>query len=169
MVSAGLQWSPVVSSDLQWSPVISSGLCWSLLVSSGLYLHIHDHDLKWAGLECTPTCGSDMYVPPIQAFCYTLQYSVTLLVWLKRTPVNKLTQNIGFSIPFHLHIHDHDLKWAGCTPTCGLDMYVPPIQAFATYYGIQLPFFWLKLTQINKLTQNLGFSMPFDLHIYDHD
>ena len=47
------------------------------------------------------------------------------------------TQNLSFSVPFHLYIHDHDSKWAGCTPTWGSDMYVPLIH-FPTYYGIQL-------------------------------
>ena len=45
---------------------------------------------------CAPTWGSDMYIPPIQAFCYILRYSVTFF-GVKWTPVDKLTQNLGFS------------------------------------------------------------------------
>ena len=40
-----------------------------------------------------------MYAPPIQAFCYVLRFSVTF-IRVKWTPVDKLTQNLGFSIPF---------------------------------------------------------------------
>ena len=45
--------------------------------------------------------------PPIQAFFYTLRFLVTFF-GIKWTPVEKPTQNLGFSSPFDLHIHDHE-------------------------------------------------------------
>ena len=130
------------------------------------HLSIHDQDWKWAG--CTPTWGPDMYVPQIQAFCYVWQYSVTFF-GLKWTPVDKLTQNLGFNIHFHNYIHDHDQKWAGWTPTSGSDMYVPPIQAFCYIWRYSDTFFGLEWTPVNELTQNLGFDIHFHLYIHDHD
>ena len=40
---------------------------------------------------------------------------------------------------------------------------------FDTYYTVRLLFFWLKWIPVDTLTQNLGFSIPFNLYIHDHD
>ena len=42
---------------------------------------------------------------------YVLWYSVTF-IWPKRILIHQITSNLGFSIPFHLYIHDHDLEQA---------------------------------------------------------
>ena len=39
-------------------------------------------------------------------------------LYLARTDANPL--NLGFNIPFHLYIHDHDLEQASGTLTCGV-------------------------------------------------
>ena len=36
-------------------------------------------------------------------------------IWLKWIPIYEITQNLGFSIPFHLYIHDQHSRQAGCT------------------------------------------------------
>ena len=48
-----------------------------------------------------------------------------LFFWLKWIPVDKLTQNLGLTIPFHLYIHDRDCEQAIGTLACVLSMYVP--------------------------------------------
>ena len=122
-------------------------------------------DRQW--VWCTPTWGWDTCVPPIGAICYILRYSVTFF-WLKWTPVDKLTPNLGFNIPFDLYNHDHDWQWAWCTPTWGSDMYVPQIQAICYVWRNSVTFFGLKWTPVDKVTQNLGFNIPFHLYIHDH-
>ena len=149
---------------VKWTPI--DKLTQNLGFSIPFHLYIHDHERQWAG--CTPTWGSDMYAPPIQAFCYIIRFSLTF-IGVKWTPVDKLTQNLGFSIHFHLYIHDHERQWAGCTPTWGSDMYAPPIQAFWYILRFSLTFIGVKWTSVDKLTQNLGFSIPFHLYIHDHE
>ena len=92
-----------------------------------------------------------MYARPIQAFCYVLWFSVTFSR-VKWTPVDKLTQNLGVSIPFHLYIHDHEQQLAGCTPTWGSDMYALPIQAFCYILRFSVTFIGVKWTPVDKLT-----------------
>ena len=172
---------------------------------------------------------ADTYVPPTQAFCYILLCSDNCF-WLKWIPVDKVTQNLGFSIPFHLYIHDHDSNSAGLHLLEGWTHTSPLFKHFATYYCVRLPvfgsngyqltkqhkililasiststfmimtqswqgahlfewrthtspfhrhfatcllcsdnFFWLKWIPVDKVTQNLGFSIPFHLYIHDHD
>ena len=108
----------------------------SWMMSKLSYAHTYGY---WQGAGCTPTWGSDTYVPPIQAFCYILQYSVSFF-WIKWTPVDKLTQNLGFNIPFHLYIHDHDSEWAGVPLLEGQTCTYPQYRHFVTYYGIRLAF-----------------------------
>ena len=81
----------------------------------------------------------------------------------------KLTQNLGFSIPFHLYVHAHDFEQAFRTHTSGVNMYVPPPlpNGYISWYLVT--FLWLKLIRNNKLTQNLGFSIPFHLYVHAHD
>ena len=100
-----------------------------------------------------------MYVPPIQAFW---QYSDTFF-GLKWTPVDKVKQNPGFNIPFHLYIHISWPKvsrvhtylrvWHVCTPNTGILLYI---------WQYSFTFFGLKWTPVDKLTQNLGFNIHFN-------
>ena len=83
----------------------------------------------------------------IHAYCYILRCSVTIS-WLKWILVDKLTPNLGFSIPFYLNNHDHDSKWAGCT--WGSDMYVPPIHAYCYILRCSVTFFGLKWIPVNN-------------------
>ena len=79
-----------------------------------------------------------MYAPPIQAFCYILRFSLTF-IGVKWTPVDKLTQNLGFSIPFHLYIHDHEDSEQSVHLVEGRTCTHPQYRHFATYYGFHLP------------------------------
>ena len=65
-----------------------------------------------------------MYAPHIQVFCYILRFSVTFIA-VKWMPVDKLTQNLGFNIPFNLYIHDLDREQPVGRFTCVLGVYVP--------------------------------------------
>ena len=51
--------------------------------------------------------GRTRTYPPIQAFFYMVRFSVTF-IGVKWTPLDKPTQNLGFPIPFHLYILDHE-------------------------------------------------------------
>ena len=79
-----------------------------------------------------------MYVPRIRPNGYILLYSVTF-IWLRRILNYQLTQNLGFSMPFHLCIYDQDLEEAFGTLTFGASMYVPLIWANSFFSGIRLP------------------------------
>ena len=129
------------------------------------HLYIHDHDLEASG---TLTCGAFMYVPPIWSNGYILWYSVTF-IWLRWIPIHQITSNLGFSIPFNLYIHDHDLEEASGTLTCGVFMYVPLIwpNGYILWYSVS--FIWLRRIPIHQITSNLGFIIPFNLYIHDHD
>ena len=94
---------------------------------------------------CSPNTGI-YYI--LRCLGYTVFFC---FFWLKWVPDDELTQNIGFSFPFHLYIHDHNSNWAGCTPTWGADTYVPPIQAFC--YILQLVFSYLVLAQMDASWQ----------------
>ena len=107
-------------------------------------------------------------VSPIQALCYILQYSVTFL-WLKWTQVDKLTQSLGFIIPLHLYIHDHDSQWAVCAPCLMVRHVRTPNTCICYILQYSITFSWLKWTPVDKLTQNLGFRIPFHLYIHDQD
>ena len=117
--------------------------------------HFHIHDCNFEQASGTLTYWAFMYVPPIWPYGYILWYSVTF-IWLRRIPIHQITSNLGFSIPFHLYIHNHDLEKASGTLTCGALMYVPLIwpNGYILWYSV---------------TSNLGFSIPFHLYIHNHD
>ena len=94
-------------------------------------------------------------------------YGIRLItfIWLRRMPIHQLTEKFGFSIPFHLYIHHHDLEEASGTLTCWAFMYVPLI--WPNGY-ISVTFIWLRWIPY-KITSNLGVSIPFHLYIHDHD
>ena len=99
---------------------------------------------------------------------YILWYSVTF-IWLRRIPIHQITSNLGFIIPFILYIHDHDLEEASSTLTCGAFMYVPlkwP-NGYVLWYSVT--FIRLRRIPINQITSNLGFIIPFNLYIHEHD
>ena len=126
------------------------------------HLSIHDHDLEEA--SGTLTCGAFMYVPPIWPNGYILWYSVTF-IWFRWIPIHQITSNLGFSIPFHLYIHDHDLEQASGTLTCGAFMCIHPIcpNGYILWYSVT--FIWLGWIPIHQITSNLGFSIPFHLPV----
>ena len=109
-----------------------------------------------------------MYIPPIWPNGYILWYSVTF-IWLSRIPFHQMTSNLGFSIPFHLYIHNHDLEEASGTLTCEAFMYVPPIWPNGYILWYSITFIWLRQIPIYKITSNLGVSILFHLYIHDHD
>ena len=109
-----------------------------------------------------------MYVSLIWPNGYILWYSV-IFIWLRRMPIYKITSNLGFSIPFHLYIHDCDLEQASGTPTCWASMYVPLIWPNGYILWYSVTFIWLRRIPINKITSNLGFSIPFYHYIHNHD
>ena len=80
-----------------------------------------------------------MYVPPIQAFCYILRYSVSCFR-LKWTPVDKLTQTLSFNIPFistFMIITDRE---QGVHLLEDRTHTYPQYRHFAIYYCIRLAF-----------------------------
>ena len=95
-----------------------------------------------------------MYAPPIQAFCYILRFSLTF-IGVKWTPVDKhkimvltFLSTSTFMIMNDSEQGVHLLEGRTCTH--------PHYRHFATYYGFRLPFFGLKWTPVDKLTQNLS-------------
>ena len=58
-----------------------------------------------------------------------LQFVVSGYLHLAQMNTNPPTQNIGFSIAFHLHIHVHELEQAFNKLTSKANMYTPPIWA----------------------------------------
>ena len=84
--------------------------------------------------------------------------------------IHEITSNLGYSIPFHLCIHDHDLEQASGTLTCGVFMYVPPISPNAQVCFLIFRYLYLGETDTDpSITSNLGFSISFHLYIHDHD
>ena len=119
-------------------------------------LYIHDHDLEEA--SGTLTCGLFMYVFLIWPNGYILWYSVTF-VWLRRIPIYKITSSLGFSITFHLYIHDCDLEQVSGTPTCGArSCTCLRYGQMGTFYGIRLPSFGSDGYQSIKLLQISGLA-----------
>ena len=93
------------------------------------------HSWSWLSVSNVCTCLMVRHVrTPNTCICYILQYSITFS-WLKWTPVDKLTQNLGFRIPFHLYIHDQDWQWTGYTPTWGSDMHCKNMRVALTNLG----------------------------------
>ena len=109
-----------------------------------------------------------MYVPPIWPNGYILWYSVTF-IWLRWIPIHQITSNLGFSIPFHLYIHDCDLEEASVTLTCGVFRYIPLIWPDVYILSYSVTFIWLRRIRIQQITSNLAFSIPFHLYIHDQD
>ena len=130
------------------------------------HLYIHDHDLEEA--SGTLTCGAFMYVPLIWPNEYILWYSVTF-IWLRWIPIHQITSNLGFSIPFHLYIHNHDLEEASGTLTCGAFMYVPLIWPYEYILWYSVTFIWLRRIPIHQITSYLSFSIPFHLYVHNQD
>ena len=60
-------------------------------------------------------------------------------------------------------VHDHDFEQAFRTHISGVNMYVPPLLLNGYISLYLVTFLWLKLIWNHKLTQNLGFSIPFHL------
>ena len=52
-----------------------------------------------------------------------------------------LKPDLGFSVPFHLHIHDQHSNQERHTHTWVANMHVPPVLAFGAYLDIQLALF----------------------------
>ena len=135
--------------------------------SNLFHLYIHDHEQEH--VSGTLTCGMFMYVPPKCQSVYVLCYSVTF-IRLKQMAIHQITSNLGFSIPFHLYIHDHDLEQASVTLTCGVLMYVPPISQNAQVRFLVCSYLYLgEMDTDPSITSNLGFSISFHLYIHDHD
>ena len=108
-----------------------------------------------------------MYVPLIWPNGYILRYSVTF-IWLRRIPIHQMTSNLGFSITFHLYIHNHDLEASG-TLTCWAFMYLPLIWPNGYILWYSVTFIWLRRIPIHQMISNLGFSIPFHLYIHKYD
>ena len=130
------------------------------------HLYIHNHDLEQA--SGTLTCWASMYVPPTWPNGYILWYSVTFIS-LRWIPIHQMTSNLGFSITFHLYIHNHDLEQVSGTLNCGASMYVPPTWPNGYILWYSVTFIWLRRIPIHQMTSNLGFSITFHLYIHNHD
>ena len=50
-------------------------------------------------------------------------YGIQFLHLAQTDPFHQLTQTLGFSIPFHLYIHNHDTEQAVSTLTWVANMY----------------------------------------------
>ena len=107
---------------------LTPNLCFNI----PFHLYIHDEDLQQA--FGTLTYGVNMYVPPILANRYILWY-----LFLAQTDTNPPTNsNLGYSIAFHLNIHDHWLEQAFGKHTSETKMYAPLIWANSSNHK-QLP------------------------------
>ena len=101
---------------------------------------------------------------------FATYYGIRLLFWGSNVyQLTNLTQNIGFSIPFHLYIHDHDLEQVSGTLTCEVFIYVPPISPNGYIFWYLVTLIWVRWIPIHQITSNLGFSIPFHLYSRDHD
>ena len=69
------------------------------------------------------------------------------------------TQNLRFTIPFHLNSHDHWLEQAFKKLTNGTNMYAPPIWAKSCNLWYLATYIWLRRTLIHQLK----------IHIHVHE
>ena len=108
-------------------------------VGEVVQMSFHSGPLMLAcSMKCKPSCFQ---------CCWYTNIRETRKVFLGiRIPIHLITSNHGFSIPFHLYIHEHDLELASGALTCGVIIY--------TYTSDMA---------------NLSFNIPFQLYIHDHD
>ena len=68
---------------------------------------------------CTPDMGKPFHF--------------TVFISLRQIPILQLTRNLGFSIPFHVYIHDQYTKEVVNTLICVVKKYVAQYQGFILY------------------------------------
>ena len=116
-----------------WAQMDTNPLTQNLGFNISFHPYIHDQDLEQA-FDTLLFGGIHVCILDIGIWLSLMVFSFGV----KQITIHQLTQNLGFNIPFHPYVHDHNLEQAICTATCGICMYLGYGKT-ATFRSIRLP------------------------------